>query len=225
MSGFFFAFVFFAGEMMFASKRTRIGSWLVGSVLGTLPMLPWISYVASTPSGHALQGWREVLKLRFFGHWFSEPLGADLGYRLGPRSSIDFLHWPLVALSHLAIGLITLAILWNGLRGFKRVQTTETWRAVAMAFISGVLMSVVSLRVHKHYLMVAFPLPTVFFCAVALWNKERGPRLLAGMWVAQLALTVSFLVFVHEGKNDPKEEYGVPYRRQSPVDPSSIERI
>ncbi len=217
MSGFFFAFVFCVGELAWrGEKRARLPAAIAGLVLGALPLLPWVRYLAEAAAqpgagGGAFFGLREVANVRFLAYWLAEPLGLELGYALGDGGAVRFLAEPtwlghrtyLVGLAHSAIFALSGVFGWAVLRKLARGERppwrgSESWRAIAYAIAFGLLMTVATLRIHRHYLMVAFPLPTVFFCALALWSERRSPRLLGLLCALQFFVSASFLRFVHD---------------------------
>jgi hypothetical protein len=83
----------------------------------------------------------------------------------------------------------------------------------------GGLLTLTTLQLHRHYLIVAFPLWTVLFCRLALKHTPhaKGARLLAGMCALQLCVSVGFLWHVRTRGGAPGEEYGTPYRLQPPT--------
>ena len=96
VSGFFFAAGFLAWALLFAQRRVSWPSWLAGSCLGALPMLPWLYYLATAygqRSATALDPTR-WLELRFWIRWVTEPVGLSLEYSLGGHFR-DFLGYPL----------------------------------------------------------------------------------------------------------------------------------
>ncbi|MET0388498.1 MAG: hypothetical protein ABW321_21180 [Polyangiales bacterium] len=245
MSGFFIAAGFvLVGLVVARGKRVRLLPWLIGSLLGALPLVPWLGYlVRSMGEPHAststpLKRFLEVAKLAFWAYGLSGPWGLELSYRLGFLSWLRFLSEPtldgqptyLIALCH--VGLIVIGVsvyvaafnarrergwtpsqLWAAMREGHASDTQLAWVAALLAM--GVLLTLTTLRLHRHYLIVAFPLWTVFFCALALSCLRKARALLAVMWTLQLAVSIGFLAHVHAQRGAPGEEYGTAYRYQA----------
>jgi hypothetical protein len=244
MSGFFFAAAFVLGELWSHSKPVRWKAWLCGSLLGAWPMLTWLSYVANEtlkphPGGSALKHVGEVAKLLFWLYGLSEPWGLEFGYRLGVKSWLRFLGYPIVwgvpsygiGLCHLLLVAAGLWVYFRSVRphwglpvrsrlasliaAFRSGTMSETHRAIMMALVGmGILLTLTTLRLHRHYLIIAFPLTTVFFCALALRLRAAGRNVLTAMCALQLVVSIGFLYFVHVNRGAPGEEYGIAYSFQ-----------
>ncbi|HZZ78524.1 MAG TPA: hypothetical protein VFE62_08400, partial [Gemmataceae bacterium] len=96
-------------------------SWLLGSALASLPLIPWfihISTVSTQPHVTTLK-WTRLLEGKFFLRWFTEPFGIGLDHALGD-DYVDFLRQPvlagvpthLVGILHLTALSIAVAIGW-----------------------------------------------------------------------------------------------------------------
>jgi len=246
MSGFFFTSAFVAAERLSARRRrTRWVPWLVGTLLGALPMLPWLRYLAQQATD-AHSGGRplpkrvaEVGKLLFWLYGLSAPWGLELSYRLGFRSWLQFLAEPvvsgvptyLIGLCHVAVialGVHVYVAAWRAPRtgpdnrvkrwllAFRTGGLSETEHALtAGLFGMGVLLTLTTLRLHRHYLIILFPLWSVFFCMLALRHVPKAPRLLASMWALSLCVTLGFLFHVHHHGGAVDQEYGTAYRHQA----------
>jgi hypothetical protein len=121
---------------LFARTDTRWGAWLIGSVVGAVPALPWL---LALPSGGAL-----ALRLRFpfptfYVRWFTQPFGLGSDYTLGPAHLLDFLSRPhlwdhptyIVAAAHLAVIVLVVATLSGALLSLRG------WRDDPLALIRG----------------------------------------------------------------------------------------
>lgn len=65
--------------------------------------------------------------------------------------------------------------------------------------------------VHRHYLIVAFPLPYVCLANLALRDSKYGEKLLLGMWCAQVVVTAAFLYYIHVNCGAPGADYDVAF--------------
>ena len=65
--------------------------------------------------------------------------------------------------------------------------------------------------VHRHYLIVAFPLPFVCLANLALRDSKYGEKLLLGMWCAQVVVTAAFLYYIHVNCGAPGADYDVAF--------------
>ena len=83
MSGFFYSAGFALWTAVFDRRSVRWGSWLAGSLVGTLPLLPWVDYVLHAPPGEMPGGrsWTNWLTPSFWWYWVTEPLGVGTGCR------------------------------------------------------------------------------------------------------------------------------------------------
>jgi hypothetical protein len=249
MSGFFFAAAFVLAELWpLPHKRARWLPWLLGSLLGGLPLVPWLQYLAgqagqSRAGTGLLKHLAELIKPVFWLYGFSGPWGLELSYRLGFHSWLQFLSEPVLAgFPTCLIGLCHLLLVGAGVyvyfrayrsdatplrqrlarfaAAFRSGTLDETARASATLIVGmGGLLTLTTLQLHRHYLIVAFPLWTVLFCRLALRHtpNAKGARLLAGMCALQLCVSVGFLWHVRTHGGAPGEEYGTPYRLQPPT--------
>jgi len=217
MSGFFFAagFVLWAG--LFDRRHTAWGGWLIGSVLGALPLIPWVCYFVTTHEHRPITplGWTHALEGKFWTRWILEPLGFGLSYAL-QKDTRAFLSGPviggcstyLVLLLHLVLGAVGVLLLARGIG--RRWQERRRWRewcvgresssaftqnAALLGF--GLVITLSCFPLHRHYMVILFVLPFLWLARLALGGA--GGRVLLGiLFVAQLMLTIQFLCFVHQ---------------------------
>lgn len=238
MSGFFFA----AGFVLFAAVlgqgrpvRARWLGWLAGSALGAITLLPWIRYVLTNQEHGPPFSWSTVLTFRFFRYWLSDALGLGLDYSLGGRY-LDFLRYPLLFTSKdfypalylhgvaMAVGaLILIATLIHGLRFASSLRSawrsfracSETTFTLFAAFFGyGLLLTFAGVLVWRHYMLVTFPLEWLSFSFLALAYVRRPRRALFVLWVTQLALSITFLGYIHDNHGAPDGDYGPTYKSQ-----------
>lgn len=250
MSGFFYAFAFFAWTLFeewragrtprtdeaSRSPRASWRGWLLGSLLGALPLIPWLHWIATqglnVPSHQRVSsGLSEALQLKFWVFWLTDPLGLHLGNPLGilrGNSHLaqlsDFLRYPLVggratylnAAAHVALVVagarIFLPSAWRFLVSRPRARSllprTELGRALFAAGAGfGAVMTVTGVMIRRYYMMVSFP-----FELLALTRaSETLPRRrvwLAVLFLAQLFVSACFVGYVHVNEGSPQGDYG-----------------
>jgi hypothetical protein len=239
MSGFFLAFGLLLCTLLLRSSdvprvRVRWGAWFFGSVLGALPLIPWAWYWWQHPVHETIaRGWEEVLQLKFWVFWITNPLGLTLGNPLGLLRGqsnwtqiSDFVRYPLIqgqatylcGLAHVSAVTAALAILLpGGLRAVKRIGLPSEWlaqrgdlRIVLFAGIwaFGLLLTASSIVIRRYYLMVSFPLEFVWLTHLALARPVAGRRRLALLWVSQLFISACFVGYVHVNKGATQGDYG-----------------
>jgi hypothetical protein len=222
--------------------RSRIAwkSWLAGSGLGSLPLIPWFIHIstASTQPHVTTLKWTRVLEGKFFLRWMTEPFGMGLDHALGD-DYLDFLRQPeiggagtwLVALLHLAALAIAAAIGWRWLMDWRKSR--PDWRAALFQSDSptallcnaglwgyGVLLTLTCLPMHRHYMIVVYSIELLWVARAALkagGDRHRlttGRRLLGSLVVVQLLLSASFLHYVHV-KQVIHGDYGAALRSQA----------
>jgi hypothetical protein len=218
MSGFFAAAALLIVTCAQHRLRWHVVGWLVGSVLGSLTLLPWIQYVFSPEARSASHA---GFSLKFFVEALRHAWGLGLEYPLG-RAYHTLLRGPEVAgvATHLAqiarYGLLLL-LLWGliarALDGKKllRLVPEPIVTYAGCIVVTGLLMFVARVEVYEHYLIVFGPL--LHIIAIWLLFKRRIAVLL--MCVLQGFLTVCFLLFIHAHGGAPDADYGKTYRTQS----------
>ncbi len=245
MAGFFFAAGFVLWALLFDRPwRERIvwRSWLLGSVLGALPMLPWLMHLLAHPNTRPgnPHRWVHACELKFWIRWFSESFGLGIDYTFGPYFR-EFLSYPLVAgrptylvgLLHgllVALALVLLAraavILWRRRAcwcelGIGRDSASAfTQNAALWGF--GLLLTLSSFSIHRHYMIVLFPLEFLWVARLALTSGQEqkqslrlGRALLLSLWCAQFLVSANMLAYIHARQNFAGAEYGMPYSAQS----------
>jgi hypothetical protein len=232
LTGFLFAAPFAAVTFLWARRSVRWPAWFAGSVIGTLPLLPWLLHVLA--SAHESKPPELQNPAVPFGNWVNYVLALDLRRPLGDDFP-SFAAFPqiggapsygvTIALSINAILFLMIFVnrvrrsdtaqsgLWAALRG------SETGLVLLAGFVGFCTLLAVMLHpAYYTYLIVAFVLPSLSIAWVALTGaslrQRTAPRrLLAGMVVAQAALTLAFLCFVHETQVI-HGEYGTAYGSQ-----------
>jgi len=237
LGGFLFASAFLLPTLVLDRKIVAWRYWIAGSLIGSLPMLPWMDVLlANGPGLHG--GALHSLQPYFAVGWFDLALGTDLKYSLG-RSFHDFLAYPSVAgtgtylgtallLTSTSLGAIVAARLllrlWHAPRAVAaRVCETRSSTATAVIagfFCYGILLTLTLRPFHLHYLIVAFCLPALSLA----WLGELGTspdrrsrthtrRILLAAVLCQALTTMLFLSFIHTTRVI-HGDYGTVYRAQ-----------
>jgi hypothetical protein len=217
MSGFFAAAALFMVSVAVDRKRFPWLPWLLGSALGALLLIPWVSFLLTPAAKHTAAG--HVLSLAFFSEALTNAWGLGLRYPLG-RAYNHFLQGPalLGVATHLGAlaryGLLALLVLSAVLlvRERKTVALSKWLRVyIWTVALGGLLLTAAGVQVYAHYLIVWSPLLHV----LAVWLVFRHRPLLLALCAGQLALTASFLLFIHQQGGVPDSDYGTAYRSQS----------
>ena len=217
MSGFFAAAALLLVTCAQDRLRWSVGGWLVGSVLGSLTLLPWIQYVLSPESRGASQaGFSPAYFIQALRHAW----GLSLEYPLG-RSYHTLLRGPLIAgietqLAQLAryglLLLLTWGLIARALDGKQLLRLPEVvYTYAGCAACTGLLMIAARVQVYEHYLIVLGPM--LHITAAWLLFKRRAAVLL--LCTLQAFLTVCFMLFIHARGGAAEADYGKTYRTQT----------
>lgn len=231
MSGFFLAAAVWGWTLYSHGRSRTLGqvrwfSWLGGTLLGLLPLLPWLGYLVSATAPTS-RTWVALLVPKFFLHWFAGSLGVNLGYALGRHFWTDFLPWPLVGhqptyLVAIAHALLLSLGLWR-LGAWARSQPRPIATLVAPGLTplgfylraaglgTGLLFALVGLPTPVHYLIVAFPWPFIWLASL-FSDQGWGWRVILG---SQVLLSIAFLLLIHQTGGFGDSDYGLVYRLSS----------
>lgn len=234
--GFFFAAGFALWAALFDRRRTSWGCWLLGSILGALPLLPWLDYLATKAEFLPRRpgSWQHVIEFRFWIRWALEPLGIGLKYSLG-RDFLDFLRQPLwgtrptwlVLLLHILAGGLGVGILVRSLRSWyvKRrlgrpaqpvLESPTAFTQNAALWGYGLLITLTTFPVHRHYMIILFPLPFLWLARLSLGSGARpflSRSLLTALVIVQALLSFQFLSYIHY-KQHINGDFGLTYASQ-----------
>lgn len=239
LSGFFFAGGFFVWSLLFRRELVRWRYWLAGCVIGALPMIPWVIHAATHrgPNGMHHISWKHIFEFRYWIYWTCEPLGVCVGYSLGD-DFLDYLGSPWIGGRPTCLnGLINVLMLVSGVtllaRGLMRcwknraawmnhtLPESPTLAALGAAICGGLLFTFSFLPVHRHYVLVAYPLMYVWLVQIALAPASAGPvaatnsrRWLGALCLMQLLVSISFLDYVHRNQRVIRGDYCMPYGAQ-----------
>lgn len=239
MSGFFLAAAVLLWTALFARRNVRWSAWLLGSVLGALPLIPWLIYL--------FQERGELLHLKYAPElwhylcfWVTESLGLNLVYPLGEHFH-EFLSYPLiaghatylVAAAHNLIFALGVFLLGNGALLFWRERNrwvdiltgrNSPTRLVVMAgfLANGILLGLSGLPIYHFYLIVLYPLAYVGLALLSL-VAPHGRSVLISLCVLELFLSCCFLGYIHVNQGAPRGEYGAVYSAQERLQADEIE--
>ena len=228
MAGFFLASGVFIWTALY-DRRAEWKFWLLGSLVGAVPMVPWLQFTLSNPGkGISAMQWFNILHPHYWKFWITDSLGMGLSYSLKTDLFRQFLTYPLiggkatylVGVMHFVIILTGILILFSTIKtgAFIRAirDSTETGfilKSVMLA--SGLLMTLSCVEIRRHYLLMSFPLEWVWLARMGLCDLRWGKRYLTVIWIGQLLITIAFLGYIHANHGAPNADYGIAYQFQS----------
>ena len=198
LSAGFFAIGFAIWSWIGRRSSVAWKSWLAGSALASLPLIPWyihVSTVSTQPHLTTLKLTR-ILEGKFFLRWLTEPFGMGLDHALGD-DHLDFLSQPVVAgvptylvgVLHLMALSIALAIGWRWVRQWQQrgLPRRADWRSALFpsdsptAFVCnaglwgyGILLTLTCLPLHRQYMIIVYSIELLWVAQAAL--KLGGGR-------------------------------------------------
>ena len=204
--------------------RTRWWACLAGSLVGAIPVLPWVRELVRSEHGVS-RDWAATLVPRGLYAWLIDGLGLN-------TSSVYRPEWlwslaepriggvPTYGMAVAQVALIGIAIycLARWLRtirpGFVPARDAgDVWLWIyTAAFGVTCLLMLAGVRARSHYLIVLYPLPFVWLAW--LITAYGGPRVFRTALVLQLLITVTILTQVHRDGGVANGAYGVSYREQ-----------
>lgn len=237
MAGFFFAPALALWTKLFGdktpdaqvAKKARWSMWILGSAIGAAPAIPWLLYLArDRPPANASEWWLRF-RLEFYQYFFSDPTSMSGEYILG-KDILTVMKYPIVAncptyLVGVADGVLAVASfvialravmgLWERRRDWKSILKgggTDTGVLIASTLAGmGVLMTLPSISIHRHYMLATFPIQYVWTARAAL-RKPGGEKWLAVLFAGGLVVSAGILSYVHAtGEN---AEMGKTYATQ-----------
>jgi hypothetical protein len=247
MAGFFLAASLILWALVFDCGSVRWRWWILGSVLGALPMVTWLLWINDHPSALATSGettWLHALQGLFWIRWIVQPYGMEtLNHTLG-ADYWDFLRYPLIAgcptflvgiLQLLSAALLAVVAVASGRRLWRLRpswrtlfvgRTSATAFTLAAAFWGfGILFSLAGRPFRYHYLLVSMPLMFVWAARMVLSLDDRPVRGLTPrrglllLCVFQGLISLAFLDYIHGNPHNLRGDYGVPYGAQAPHPP------
>ena len=228
MPGFFYAFGFFLFLIILDYRKGSIKHyrfWLLGSLLGALLLIPWIEYLinmpkivkAADPNNSGVIELKHIFKLRFYSYSFLEGLGIHLKYSLG-KKFYDFLNLPFGMYGLGILHVLSVVLGMSGLIIFikqykdKGVEWNEFDYLLGASWIGGgLVLTLVGLKMHPHYIICALPFSFYFFIRALSVIHVKWTYLFI---FSQLIISFGFLIFIAENGGVHGEEYGKSYQYQ-----------
>jgi hypothetical protein len=208
-----------------AKQKTRWLFWLLGTIIGIIPLWPWLQQIANQVVTADRPSFAELLTPNFHLHWLLGAWGLGIEYEYTSEFWRSALFEPRifgvptfgVAIVHLALAVIAVGALirwWLKRSATRRRHLIHPDRAMNYWWAGGLVMPLlllfVRVRVPAHYLVVLFPLPQAW----AAWLLHDRQRLLISACILQLLITIFFLVDVHRNGGIANGDYGLTYRAQ-----------
>jgi hypothetical protein len=240
LGGFFFSASFVGCTLLFDHRSVRWWAWFFGSMLGALPMVPWLTVaIGVVQNAHRMSPYN-LLYPWFIQHWLSMSLGLDLQYSLGGNFAA-FLRYPTVGSTHVYLGaalfgvvLLIFSIILARLAFRMYAHPRRTIELIlgprsptALALDAGfwgygLLLTATLLEIHLHYFIVAFSLPALWLAWLtragsngSIESEANSRLLLTGLVLAQACITITFLAYIHETQFIKGGDYGIIYRAQT----------
>jgi len=212
----------------FVQLAIGAAAWLRSPATASLsPVATLITTRIGLLNWHLLSFWPS-----FWWNWLCDAAGFGLNYSLGTHYA-EFLAAPVVrghstwlmaiaAFVSMSISLAaaappTWALLHDlratGLAVLTRNRSQTLGAEAATIGVFGLMLTATLHMIHRHYLVVLYPLPWIWLAGLLL-RQRRGRALLCCVWLAQLVLTLGVLQFIHTHQGAPGADYGVGYRWQ-----------
>jgi len=236
MSGFFIAFGLFVFSVIYDYYNKRKFQWIywiAGSIAGSITLIPWIMFLLSNPQPTKLSFWH-IFQFNFYFHWFLDSLGLNIYYSLRKdfwlyirEPVISGVPTYLAALAHLfliVMGFFTLNII--------KKYVVKTYRLLKEKTISfkdffigisitkfylfsillglGVFLTLSGTTIFQHYIICAFPFTYIFISKI--FQHKR--KLFYSIILAQMLITITFLLFIHKNNGAVHGDYGRAYHTQ-----------
>ncbi len=206
-----------------SQSSTHWRGFAIGTFLAYLTLIPWLQQVAGQTLTAKRPSWLELLTPNFHIHWLITSWGLNLEYELSDQLWRGFIAepplggWPTYGVAIALILLFTLCLtsLW---RWYKTRGTNPYFSAMpywmAGAIVMPSLMFVAKVRIPAHYLIVLFPFPFVWVA----WLNRNHQRSLYLIVLAQLFLSATLLLYIHQHFGIPNGNYGLTYQFQHAID-------
>jgi hypothetical protein len=233
MSGFFFqpalvGWTLWAewsqGEQANPQPKTHWWSWTIGTAIGGIPLIPWVQYLLT----HGLQNrTARHFAPEFYLQWLTTGWGLNLEHQMASVFWRVFLAEPRIggmptygmAIAHLLLAVAGLATLmaWVGSKAYRQQVRSVPGYAplrfylMAGAIGMGLLLTGIGQRVPVYYLTMLFPFPYLWVVVIS----KANPRWLSAMIALQLAISMTFLGFIHQQGGIADGTYGTVYRLQN----------
>ncbi len=232
MAGFFLVAAVVAWTILFDPERRAVPwiAWAVGTVLGSLGLIPWLRELSAQagqggPAFH-LSAWFNV---KWWNYWVSNNSGivtehflghhfwSFLGYPLigrQPTYLVGTVHVLLVLCLLYVIGLVIQRLIKIRGHWFSTFAGSGSESSLIIASYlwgCGILITVAGIVIQRHYLLVAFPLLSIWLGRLLAGDRPRGTKMFGVIWSAQLLVSALLLYYIHVNGGAPNGDYGVSY--------------
>ncbi len=215
-------------------------SWLAGSVVGSLPALPWLFEVLNQHGGTGFGV--SVPNFSFFSRWPAQPFGAGIEHMLGRAHMLDYLASPrfdghptyLMGLVYTVLIGVMLVVLCKAIRliqadGWPPAHavflgtSSETLLITAAFWGYGGLLTLLTLfgtESHRQYLIVVTPILALWAVLAVMYGDRtvghsRARAMLIVLCLGQAVLSAGLLSYIHR-TTIIKGEFGPTWRAQQP---------
>lgn len=201
-------------------------AWFLGTVLGSLPLIPW-AWIVLPQIGHYTRSFVGLLVPKFYIHWVTTAVGVNLSNPLWKVFWQNFLYEPVIfgIPTYLMIPahIFLFGIGWYPIyRFFKSRKSSHThvsssevhsklnFYIKALALGVGGVFTLSGINVQPYYIIVVFPFLYIWLASV----YQNQVKLLVTIALVQLFITLTFLIFIHRTGGFPGPGYGIVYRLQ-----------
>jgi len=230
MAGFFLAAAVLAWTILFDPERRTVPwiAWAAGTALGSFGLVPWLLELSAQSGGGGpafhLSAW---FNFKWWNYWVSNNSGVVMEHFLGGHFW-SFLSYPLigghptylVGVAHLLLVLSLLYVigllarrLWetrgDWFKGFAGESSESSLIISSYLWGCGILMTAAGVLIQRHYLLVAFPLCSIWLGRLLADDGKRGFKVFGLIWSAQLLVSALFLYYIHVNGGAPNGDYGV----------------
>jgi hypothetical protein len=238
LSGFYYAFGIFIFTILYdviTKTKTRYWWWVAGSIIGSLGLIPWVNYILDNPHDVYLK-WIYIFRFGFYIYWMLDGLGINIIYSMH-GTFWEFIKLPyiggiplyLLGIIHLflaAVGVVVIKRIYLYIKNkililntkekikdyIKNLSLSEFY-LLSILLGLGIFLNFSGVYIYHHYLIIGFPFAYIFLAKVLMPYK----KLLLSVIIAQLIITISFLIFVHIHDGVIKGDYGRSYISQDDV--------
>ena len=238
MSGFFFQPILVGWTLWqernsnaHSPTRTHWLSFTLASGLGLIPMLPWVKVLIEQGINRGPGTARNFVP-EFYLQWLTTGWGLNLEHQLDRVFWQVFLAEPRVfgvatygmAVAHLLLVVSALYTLgrWVGSKNDRqRVRSVPGYDGLRFYFMAGAIgmglfLTGIGQRVPVYYLTMLFPFPYLWVVVMC----QSNPKWLSAIAATQLAISVTFLGFIHHQGGIPDGKYGTAYHLQHYATPN-----
>ncbi|OFX32744.1 MAG: hypothetical protein A2X08_06775 [Bacteroidetes bacterium GWA2_32_17] len=235
MSGFFFAFGLFVFSLVhdyYNKIRFRWKYWIAGSLIGSISLVPWISFLINNPHITNVSFWN-IFQFNFYIYWFLDSLGLNIYYSLREDFWL-FIREPviigiptyIVAVMHLFLVVTSIFTLNKIMKYMYKIFYQLKQKTFLESFFIGmsitkfylfsillglgIFLTLSGTTICQHYLICAFPFSYIFLAKMLRQHK----KLLHTVIIAQMLITATFLFYIHKNNGAEQGDYGKSYHAQ-----------